>query len=369
MTCISWQEDLYYPYPMVQDMLWGFLHHFAEPLLNRWPLSKLRDKAMKIAMQHVHYEDQNSRYLCIGCVEKVEDPNSDAFKRHLARIPYCLWIAEDGMKMQLRENPSGNFKEMYRHISKGAWTFSIQDHGWQVSDCTAEGHKIAVLLSQRSPDLVGEAMDVERLNDAVNIILSLQKFNPTELFEDVLIEREYVECTSSAIHALVLFKKFYPTHRRKEIETLIYKAVQYIENSQNPDGSWYGCWGICFTYGTWFAVDALAACGRNYQNSVHTNMEGNKSNLVNTSWALLALIKAGQADVDPIPIERGVRLLVNSQMEDRDFPQQANLHKKEITGIFMKTRTLNWSAFQNIFPIWNLGEYCHLQARRCATNF
>ena len=55
----------------MQDMLWGFLHHFAEPLLNRWPFSKLRDKAMKIAMQHVHYEDQNSRYLCIGCVEKV----------------------------------------------------------------------------------------------------------------------------------------------------------------------------------------------------------------------------------------------------------------------------------------------------------
>ncbi|KAK3015541.1 hypothetical protein RJ639_006223, partial [Escallonia herrerae] len=30
---------------------------------------------------------------------------------------------------------------MYRHTSKGAWTFSMQDHGWQVSDCTAEGLK------------------------------------------------------------------------------------------------------------------------------------------------------------------------------------------------------------------------------------
>jgi hypothetical protein len=33
---------------------------------------------------------------------------------------------------------------MYRHISKGAWTFSIQDHGWQVSDCTAEGLKVCL---------------------------------------------------------------------------------------------------------------------------------------------------------------------------------------------------------------------------------
>lgn len=24
---------------------------------------------------------------------------------------------------------------------------------------------------------------------------------------------------------------------------------------QRPDGSWYGSWGICFTYGTWFGIE------------------------------------------------------------------------------------------------------------------
>ena len=43
--------------------------------------------------------------------------------------------------LKVQENPTGNFTKMYRHISKGAWTFSMQDHGWQVSDCTAEGLK------------------------------------------------------------------------------------------------------------------------------------------------------------------------------------------------------------------------------------
>lgn len=43
---------------------------------------------------------------------------------------------------KVRENPSGDFKAMYRHISKGSWTFSMHDHGWQVSDCTAEGLKV-----------------------------------------------------------------------------------------------------------------------------------------------------------------------------------------------------------------------------------
>ena len=63
--------------------------------------------------------------------------------------------------------------------------------------------------------------------------------NPTEFLEDIVVEHEYVECTSSGIQALVLFKMLYPGHRKQEIEHFITNAIQYIENIQMPDGSWY----------------------------------------------------------------------------------------------------------------------------------
>lgn len=65
------QEDLYYPHPFLQDVLWKCLDKFAEPLLTQWPFSKLRRKALNTVMKHINYEDQNTNYICIGPVNKV----------------------------------------------------------------------------------------------------------------------------------------------------------------------------------------------------------------------------------------------------------------------------------------------------------
>ncbi|XP_061347228.1 beta-amyrin synthase-like [Gastrolobium bilobum] len=217
------KEDLHYPHHFIQDLLWDSLYMFSEPLLTHWPFDNMvREKALQITMKHIHYEDENGRYMDSGSVEKVlfmlacwvEDPNGDAFKKHLARIPDYLWLSEDGMTMQgigsqswdvglvvqallatnlideigptllkghdflkksqVKENPSGDFKRMFRHISKGSWTFSDQDNGWQVSDCTAECLKCCLLLSMLPSEIVGEKMDDEKLFDSVNLLLSLQ---------------------------------------------------------------------------------------------------------------------------------------------------------------------------------------------------
>lgn len=104
------KEDMYSPHPLMQDILWKCLDTFAEPLLTRWPLSKMRHRALRYVMDHIQHEDETTNYLCIGPVNKVlnmlcrwiDNPNSLAVKRHVSRVKDYLWLAEDGMKMQVR---------------------------------------------------------------------------------------------------------------------------------------------------------------------------------------------------------------------------------------------------------------------------
>jgi len=94
------QEDLYYPHPLIQDLIWDSLYIFMEPLLTHWPLNKLvREKALQVAMKHIHYEDENSRYITIGCVEKVviviikgNDRYSDKMHKENFRTVYLLTL-------------------------------------------------------------------------------------------------------------------------------------------------------------------------------------------------------------------------------------------------------------------------------------
>ena len=45
------------------------------------------------------------------------------------------------------------------------------------------------------------------------------------------------------------------------------RAIAYIHKSQREDGSWFGSWGICFTYASMFALECLSLNGETYDSS------------------------------------------------------------------------------------------------------
>jgi lanosterol synthase len=134
-------------------------------------------------------------------------------------------------------------------------------------------------------------------------------------------------------------------------------------------------WGICFTYGTWFAVRGLRAVGAEPTDPAVTRAvdfllneqlpdggwgeswqscplreyidHPDGSQTVMTAWALLALLDAGAPEAKHA-IARGVRFLLDRQLDDGDWPQRS------VTGVFNRTCMLHCRFYRNIFPIWAL---------------
>ena len=149
----------------------------------------------------------------------------------------------------------------------------------------------------------------------------MEWINPAEVFGRIMVEYCYPECTTAVITALVAYRKHNPSYRRAEIDKAITKAGKWVHSDQRQDGSWYGSWGICFTYAGMFAMECLSTVGEVYENSEaqrraceflvgHQNQDGGwgesyescefgvwtdhdeGSQVVNTAWALLGLMYA-----------------------------------------------------------------------------
>ena len=261
----------------------------------------------------------------------------------------------------------------YRQRRKGAWAFSTRNQGYTVSDTTSEALK-AVLMLQHTPGFP-TLVSQERLRDSIDTLLTMQNrsggfasyepqrggewlecLNAAEVFGRIMVEYDYPECSTAVITALRLFNEHDPTYRRAEIDKAVNGALRYIRKAQREDGSWYGSWGICFTYATMFACEALASVGETFENSTSARKaceflvgkqreDGGwgesykgcetgvycerESQVVMTAWAIIALL-AAEYPVKSV-LERGVRLIMGRQMGNGEWKQEG------IEGVFNKS--------------------------------
>jgi len=323
----------------------------------------------------------------IQTVVECELTRESEFKEMLIK---ALEFLED---QQIHEN-CPEMDKCYRQQRKGAWAFSKRTQGYTVSDCTAEGLK-AVLLLQSTPGMPKLVSD-RRCMDAVDVMLTMQNsdggfasyepiragpwvehLNAAEVFGKIMVEYSYPECTTAVVTGLALFRIHFPSYRRSEIDTTIRRAIGFIKGNQKPDGSWYGAWGICFNYANMFALESLALTGETWENSIHakkacefilskqmadggwgesylSSVKGEyihhkASQVVNTSWALIALMNAKYPNKRHI--ERGIKLLRKRQQKNGEWKQEA------IEGVFNKSCMISYPNYKNIFTVRALGMF------------
>ena len=316
------------------------------------------------------------------------------YAAHLEReYEQCLLKAYNFIRDNQVTEDLSNHKKYFRHTSRGGWPFSDREHGWPITDCTSEGFKAEQLIrkSFHITDLISDSL----LEESVKLILSLQNrdggwatyerqragkwlelLNPSGVFGDIMIDCSYVECSSSCIQALARAQTKFSGSLRRQIENAIWRGARFIKSKQRPDGSFEGSWGVCFTYGTWFGVWGLLDAGVRPDSCEiqaacrflieHQNEDGGwgesylsckerrwidhaHSQVVNTSWALMTLVRAGVGH--SIAAEMAANFIVDRQMENGDWPRES------LVGVFNKTALINYENYRRYFPVWALGVY------------
>ncbi len=153
------------------------------------------------------------------------------------------------------------------------------------------------------------------------------------------------------------------------------RVRHYLLAEQEADGSWFGRWGTNYIYGTWSALVALAADGRERnrdaiergvawleqcQNDDGGWGEGNQtyhdpqlagsasgSRAFQTAWAMLGLIAAGHAA--RASVGRGSDYLIATQSEHGHWPEPWFTAPG-----FPRVFYLKYHGYSHFFPLWAL---------------
>ncbi|XP_076460564.1 lanosterol synthase-like isoform X2 [Babylonia areolata] len=389
--------DLYTPHSTLLELAYYVLDTYE-----RFHSTALREKALKECYRHICADDTFTKGISIGPISKViqmlvrwhvDGPDHLDFRMHQDRVKDYLWMGLDGMKM-CGTNGSQLWDTAFAVTAMIEAGAEMDKKLWP---CLTKAHEFLrfTQIPDNPPDY---ATFYRQMNKLLNMQCSdggwatyedkrggylLELLNPSEVFGDIMIDYTYVECTSACMQALHTFTQHYPDYRCEEIHRALDNGLKYVRTKQRPDGSWEGSWGVCFTYGTWFGLEALSHCGHMYHEGkadpevtraceflvAHQMEDGGwgenfesceqrqyvqseQSQVIHTSWALLGLMAASYPGLSVL--ERGVQRLMAGQLENGDWPQE------NISGVFNKSCAISYSNYRNIFPVWALGRFACL---------
>jgi len=155
------------------------------------------------------------------------------------------------------------------------------------------------------------------------------------------------------------------------------RALDYVWQTQEPDGSWYGRWGVNYLYGTWQALVGLTEIGvptddarirraADWLKSVQQANGGwgesprsydqpelkgrGPTTASQTAWAIMGLLAAGETRCEAV--HNGVQYLLHTQKADGTWDEPW------FTGTgFARVFYLKYHLYRIYFPLMALGRY------------
>ncbi|HEV3229222.1 MAG TPA: squalene--hopene cyclase [Solirubrobacteraceae bacterium] len=265
-------------------------------------------------------------------------------------------------------------------LAPGGWAFEFANDNYPDVDDTAEVALALSRVSHPEPDRVRDA-----IARATEWTLGMQSSSGGWGAFDADNTRalcralpfcdfgEVIDPPSADVtaHALELLAQ-----QDRADETASRRGLEWLSAEQEPDGSWFGRWGVNYVYGTGAALPALVAVGvspedlrvrravrwleehqapdggwgedpRSYDDPGRWAGRG-PSTASQTAWALIGLHAAGRA-ASPAA-GRGVRWLVETQQPDGSWDEP------EFTGTgFPGDYYINYHLYRQMFPVMALG--------------
>jgi squalene-hopene/tetraprenyl-beta-curcumene cyclase len=298
----------------------------------------------------------------IALADAGVEPNDDALIR--------------GADWLLREQilARGDWSVRRPQLAPGGWAFEFANGNYPDVDDTAEVVLALRAVDHPQPERVSKAIErgvawVQGMQSSDGGWGAFDADNCRALVRDLpfcdfgeVIDPPSADVTAHAVEMLAAIGR--PVQR----------GVDWLLNSQEADGSWFGRWGVNHVYGTGAALPALVAAGidpadERIRRAVrwledHQNSDGGwgedcrsyhdpawigrgPSTASQTAWALLALHAAGE---DSLSVRRGIDWLAATQRPDGTWDEP------EFTGTgFPRHFYINYHLYRLVFPLMALG--------------
>jgi squalene-hopene/tetraprenyl-beta-curcumene cyclase len=294
--------------------------------------------------------------------------------------PRMLKAADWILSKEVRNK--GDWAVKVPNVAPGGWYFEFNNEFYPDVDDSA-----MVLLGLDKVENPRERYQHEVSQRAIDWIFAMQcknggwasfdKDNTRMVFQNIpfadhnaMLDPPTVDITGRVLEMLAAYGVTGDDKRVK-------KAIKFILSEQEPDGSWFGRWGVNYIYGTMLVLRGLQAMGvdhhepyvqqgaewlRMVQNSDGgwgetcgsyddaTTRGIGPSTPSQTAWAIMGLLAAG--DTRSESIQRGILYLLETQRPDGHWDED------QYTGTgFPRVFYLAYHLYRDYFPLIALSTY------------